>query len=69
MSNFNPSINASSLLGILNESKKSFDDQYISDRNTYMAGRRGSKVEYSTQRQQDMHMMGAAAHRHLGDPA
>jgi len=68
MSNFNTPINAGELLSTLQPGKQTQEDQYICDRNAYMAGRRGDEVEYSTYREQSMFMMGASSHGQLGDP-
>lgn len=62
MSNFNTPINAGGLLDTLQDSKQTREDHYICDREAYMAGRRGDKVEYSTYREQSMFMMGANAY-------
>lgn len=69
MSDFNTPVNAGGLLGTIQTSRSTQEDQYICDREAYMAGRRGDKVVYSTQREQSMFMMGASAHNHLGGPA
>lgn len=66
MSNFNTPINAGGLLDTLQDSKQTREDHYICDREAYMSGRRGDKVEYSTQREQEMHMMGTRAYERFG---
>lgn len=66
MNNFNAPTDSSGLLETLSPSKQSKEDQYICDREAYMAGRRGDKVVYTTSREQAMFMMGANSFKEFG---
>lgn len=51
----------------IREGNSTSEDRYISDREAYLAGRRGEDRVYKTQRDVDMYFMGLSGYTRFGE--